>query len=801
TSRFLGTREECTPAGTGLLPGEIHYFKGNTAVRGARRYHELWYENLYDNIHLRYYGTEKEELKYDFVLLPGANSAEIRIQLDGVEKVNTNAAGELEILTAWGTISDAAPYAYQIVGGKEVSVAVRYKMLDNSSYGFEINGPYDPSLALIVDPLTLNWCTFFHSNTSDDYVMAVTRDADNNMYITGYTKSLTFPITPGIYQNVYGGGIDNFVAKFNPSGTSLIFSTYIGGNDWELSYGIGTDSQRRVYIAGYGRSANYPITSGSDQPLSGGGLAEGFITCLTPAGDSLVYSSFFGGSDRDYIYDLEVHDNGDAWVTGYTLSNDLPVSTGAYQESFAGGGDAFVVKYSSGGNRAYSTYLGGSGYDIANAVRVNAAGEVYVAGTTSSYDLPVSAGAYQGSPNFVPGLTEEDAFIYKLSASGGSLVYGTYMGGSDSDVASGLDINTAGEAFITGTTYSTDLPVSVSAFQALTGGGGDAFAARISATGTSLGYCTYLGGSSMEMSKSVRVNADNEAFLFGSTLSAAFPVTSGSASYVGQYDLFLSVLLSDGSALKASALYGGTYNEYPRANGAIYLKDNQFVLVATTHSPDIQMTGGAYQSVKTNGTADAPWLMGGDLSTVLEAGGAGLEAVWSETRQLTQLRWTAPESAEALQAVVERKAPGENWTSVFTCETAPGALRLREWEDASEVFSGEIRLYRVRFVSASGETGYTAVVQVEIPDAGDLGLSLSPNPARGPATLRCRKPEAVPAEISIYDAQGRRVWHEADIRSADIEYALNVGAWGPGLYMVRVSAPGLRPLVRKWLVM
>lgn len=797
---FANISPQAAISGRNAMPGKINYFIGNDSsqwVRGAERFQELWYEDLYPGIDLRYYGTAEHQIKYDLIVNAGTETSNIKIYLEGTEGYQINAEGELEVLTKWGVVKDDAPYAYQYIDGQEVEVAVAYQALDAENVGFQINGAYDRNYPLIIDPITLNWASFMHSSGSDDYVMATTLDDDNYVYISGYTKSLTFPTTPGVFQDVYGGGIDAYVAKMTPQGTSLVYATYLGGYDWELAYGIGLNAKKEVYISGFLRSTDYPTTLGSVQPTSGGGLIEGFVSCLSINGDNLIYSTYLGGSDRDYLYDMRVNSAGEAYVSGYTLSSNYPVTPGAFQTSLQGNGDAFVTKLAANGSSVLqSTFIGGSNYDLANGMALHSNGEVMLVGNTGSLDYPVTAGVVQPNMSTAPSSAVEDAFITKLSADFSSLEYSTYLGGTDTDGAYCVAVNSAGEAFVSGVTYSSNLSVSLGAYQHpgnASLGNGDAFVARFTSDGSSLSYLTYLGGSDIDFGKSIAVNSDNEVYLVGATRSLNFPVTAGSSAFAGMYDLYVASLSSDGSTVNHATYLGGQYNDYPRAASSLHLRSgNQVTIAATTHSSDIELTAGTYQSSKTNGISDTPWIANVEFGVVLPAEISALKGEWDDYSEGVELSWASFAEREMLRYTIERLVPDQGWQEIKQLiGHAREQVQTYEYIDQDAMAYGEARVYyRLKYTGIDGIGHFSSMISVEVPLLRERTFVLRPNPAKDFVQLSFTATPSAQLKWEVLDAQGRQVEAKylAGLNKANRNsLLLDLQALSPGIYLVRTT--------------
>lgn len=305
-----------------------------------------------------------------------------------------------------------------------------------------------------------------------------------DVYVSGSTGSTNFPTTPGALQTTYGGGTDGFVAELNPTGSALIYSTFLGGTGDDVAQGIAPDAGGSAYVDGTTNSTDFPTTPGAFQTAYGGGANDLFVVKLNPTGSALTYSTYLGGSGKEGPgYSVAIDSMGSAYVTGSTTSTNFPVTPGAFQTTYPGGTrESFVTKLNGAGSAlAYSTYLGGqdgagTAFDSGANIALDAAGSAYVSGQTSSTTFPTTPGAFQISFGGGP----SDGYVSELNARGTGLVYSTYIGGSAFDITNGIKVDAAGNVYIGGSTGSANFPVTPGAPHSTLAGAIDGFLLKFS---------------------------------------------------------------------------------------------------------------------------------------------------------------------------------------------------------------------------------------------------------------------------------------------------------------------------------
>jgi len=400
------------------------------------------------------------------------------------------------------------------------------------------------------------------NNEAGGYALAL--DSAGSAYVTGYTNSSDFPVTPGAVQSSLGGLSDAIVLKLNATGSALIYSTYLGGSNVDGGNGIAVDSSGNAYVSGQTQSTNFPTTAGAFQTSFGGGFSDAWAAKLNPTGTALVYSTYLGGSNPDGSYAVAIDAIGSAYLTGYTSSSDFPTTSGALQTTYGGGGaDAFVTKLNpTGSGLVFSTLLGGTGDDDGIGIAVDSTASAYVTGQTSSTNFPATPGAFQTAY----GGGNSDGYVAKLNPAGTALVYSTYLGGSGGDDGSGIAIDPSGNAFVTGGTSSTNFP-AVNPIQPNNAGGSDAFVMELNPLGTALVFSTYLGGSGTDYGVGIALDTlpNPNIYVTGDTNSTNFPTTSGAfqTTFGGTYDVFVTklanIVLPPG-ATSGKVTGGGTVN-------------------------------------------------------------------------------------------------------------------------------------------------------------------------------------------------------------------------------------------------
>jgi len=544
--QMLGAKPDAAVVASDRLPGKSNYFLGRDPRNwhtNVSQYGRVEYKDVYPGVNVAFHG-ERHQLEFDYVLAPGADASAIALRFLGAKKLNTDSSGDLILATEAGDLRLQRPVAYQEANGQRRLVDARFQV-NAERVGFTL-GTYDRSRELVIDP-TLSYSTYLGGNGEDEG-FGITVDATGNAYIVGDTDSSNFPGASGATN---GGGFDAFVTKLNAGGGSIGYTALIGGSGAETADAIAVDSLGNAYVGGITESSDFYTTPGAPQTTFGGGTCngnpcnDGFIVKLDPTG-TIVYSTYLGSSNNDNLYGIAIDGSGNAFVAGETFSSTFPLvnplQTVFNQGSGSGDDDGFVTEINASGTAfLYSTYLGGSAGDLVNGIALDGSDNIYVAGDTVSGDFPITAGAFQT----------------QCKSDG-------QCGGNSLD-----------ETFVT----------------------------KINAGGASLGYSTYLGGSTDDVGLALALDSSHNAYVTGYTNSTDFPVdgpfqaellnTNGSA--------FVTKLNPTGSALVYSSFLGGSTFD-AAVSIAVDQRGNAYV-TGTTLSVDFP-TADAFQPAL-DGNSDA----------------------------------------------------------------------------------------------------------------------------------------------------------------------------------------------------
>ena len=554
----------------------VNYFIGNdpnswrTDIATSRG---INYKGIYKNIDLYIRGF-KREIEYDWIVRPGGDIRDIRFECQGMKNTYLGKNGNLIFETDFGELVHQRPLSYQEIDGQKLAVEVSFRQMECGQYGFFAQR-YNPSYALVIDPIVLTYSSFL-GGSGDDVSFNVIVDMDGAIYLTGDTDSQDFPVKNAFNPTDNSDtGLDVFITKFSPSGKDLIFSTYLGGSKDETGTDIAVDGTGAIYIAGATQSSNFPLKKALDKTY--GGENEDFVTELSPKGNALVYSTYLGGRDWEGDPRLAIDSKGAVYIASTTGSSDFPLKKalfGTFRNE-----DAFLTKIAPEGKLEFSTFLGGGRADAALNLALDSTGNIYVVGITYSNDFPVK-NAFDSKYN-----GDADGFITKFAPSGAALVYSTYLGGNKRDNIEDIAVNGSNEACITGFTYSKNFPVR-NAFDPFfnPSGKADSFVTKLTATGNALRFSTFLGGKERDYGVGIAIDGAGFIYVAGHTESGNFPIKNAfDAGLGGAWDGFVAGFKPAGTLLFSSFL-GGKNDDY--CLGISTDKSKKIFLSGFTNSAD-----------------------------------------------------------------------------------------------------------------------------------------------------------------------------------------------------------------------
>ena len=680
---LIGANTKADAVGLARQPGVVSYFVGNDPKNwrsGIPTYGKVKYPQVYPGVDLVFYGNQLQ-LEYDFVVAPGADPSRIAWRIDGAG-ASVDAQGNLALSAPNGPSSFKKPVLYQLDGGKKTGVEGSFAVAGDE-VRFRL-GSYDHSKALIIDPV-LSYASYLGGSGNDHIGRTLDNgpngtsqglavDSAGSAYVTGYTYSIDFP-TENPYQSAPPAKVQGvspgqwpsaFVTKFSPDGSSLVYSTYLGGNGYDYAYAIAVDSSGNAYVTGETDSPDFPATAGAYQTVCspapnntgapvqnssncGGADTSAFVTKLNPTGTGLVYSTFLGGNGSyAYATSIAVDSAGRAYIAGneaetcYTGQPDtfqscFPTTSGAVIGGTQPvGGDpqfAFVAAFDpTGAHLLYSTLFGDTNFQCIIAcgggtygtgVTVDANGYFYLVGETQASNLPTTAGVIQpnGAPLGNPATYVQAwrGFVAKFnpvtSAGGASLAYATYLGGktgNTGDFISGIAIDSASNAYIAGYTNSKDFPVTAGAYSTVCGVNGQNCAAghvtKLNPTATSIVWSTFVGDSKGDGSDAlfftgpIHLDGKGNIYIMGQEAGSGFPSVNPvePAPSGGQMDVIVAELDPTGANLLFSTRVGSGGLDTASPAGLAVDSAGDIYLAGNNGGPNLITTPGAFQTTANN---------------------------------------------------------------------------------------------------------------------------------------------------------------------------------------------------------
>ena len=588
------------------LESRINYFIGSDPARwhtNVPSYGRVVYHGIYPGIDVVYRNAE-DRLEYDLILAAGVDPGLVRLSVEGVKRLRLDARGDLLLESDGTVLRQPKPVVYQEVGGVRRLLDGRYVIQGRKMVGFRVAGR-DARYPLTIDPVLVY--SSYLGGAGEDWAGGVAVDSKGNAYVTGATSSAAFPTTPGAYRSPQLGGSDAFVAKWKADGSAPEYVAFLGGRLDDAAVRIAVDGTGQAHVVGVTSSTDFPMSPDGYQKTYRGGDRDMFVVKLDAAGSRLAYATYLGGTGDDGGRDIALDAAGKVYVTGFTNSRGYPVTQGVAQTVLAGEYDAVVTKLDPFRREVleYSTFLGGADNDQGNAIKVDAGGLAYVAGITYSDNFPTTPGVIQPRRNghddsflaklsvgghtlvfstYLGGNCEEetyalaldrdgnayltgyvqttnfpttagafqtahgggtdDAFISKVNPTGRTLLYSTYLGGSGDEYGYDIVVDDIGQAYVIGSTNSSNFPLTPASYQSTVRGDGDIFLVKLHPKGGKLGYSTLLGGAGYEEGEALALDAAGDLYVAGYTGSTDYPTTAGALrrALAGSWDAFAAKL-------------------------------------------------------------------------------------------------------------------------------------------------------------------------------------------------------------------------------------------------------------------
>ncbi|MGV3586226.1 MAG: gliding motility-associated C-terminal domain-containing protein [Adhaeribacter sp.] len=590
---FIGANPQAKVTPANKLPGYRNYFIGREAATwatGVPAFEEITYAGLFPNIDLHLYQAGSN-LKYDYVVAPQGQISLIRMQYEGVKKLALQ-NGRLFIQTSVNEIIEEKPYAYQIINGLKKEVPCVFTLAQNT-VGFKLTGPYNPNLPLIIDPEVI--FVTYAGASSGLSANCATGDAAGNVYFASRTLGPVYPVSPGAYQTQRRGN-NNAISKLTPDGKTLVYATYLGGSGSdEYPLSLVVNPQNELIILGHTSSFDFPVSATAlDKTL--GGARDYFVSRLSADGTNLVASTLLGGSEEEggvigsTPAKLALDGTGNIYVGGCTQSFDFRIQNG-FQSARKGGVDGIVCKLNSSlTTLIWSTFIGGEAEDLIYDIKVGSAGNIYVAGGTTSAEFPTTSGVVQKTR-----LSQRDGFLAIIGPTGNQLQAATYLGTRQNDFVKALDIDKDGNIYAAGYT-SGSYPITPGTYGTANSNGGY-FIHKLNGTLTGTAFSTHLGSNNTFVEKAptaFRVNACGNIYLAGYGLTAA-PLSADALEQTNK-TMYVCHFDTDAKRLVYGSYLGGTETQAHThlANSSLITEDGMLYQIECTYSRDQPVTAGAY---------------------------------------------------------------------------------------------------------------------------------------------------------------------------------------------------------------
>ena len=746
-------------------------------------------------------------VEFDFIVHPGANPAQIRMECLGLtdDLTLTSDGEELLLPTSLGVLKQALPEAYQLdESGRTVPVPARFVVKSEGVFGVEMPEGYNAHEKLVVDPLVYST---YMGGIGTDFPFDIIADGEDGVIVTGYTDGDDFPTTEGVFDQEWNGDFDIFLTRFYLEGSELLYSTYIGGSGEDVAEAILFDAEGEITLAGTTNSDNFPTTEGTFDGDWNGDY-DVIILKLNDDGAELLYSSYLGGSGEDIAYAISLDSEGSIVVAGVTQSDDFRTVDGSFDVDYNGDYDAFVSRFNDEGSELiYSSYLGGEDWDWVNSIVMDDDDRAVVVGYTESQNFPTTQQVWDRSYNHWG-----DAFVTKLDADGSRLAYSTFLGGNSVDDARSVISDGEDGIIVGGSTGSSDFPVSDGAYDQRRSAGDDAFITRMNSSGSEIIYSSFLGAGNDDVCIVLTPDGVGGTILTGWTAANDFPTTGGAydRSSNGSYDAFIARFNKNASELLYSTYLGGDREELAR--DIITDGHGGVIVTGTTLSENFPTTDGAFD--QNYGGGNDVW--GGDVFiTQIDIGIVPI--FWVEIPESVEV-WEMDTVEFTVEAVSIEE--GAELTIDYHSNDLPDSARFEDHGDGSGTFSWQTTYddageYAAFFILSDGVDSLNTEVVIVVCDVnlvreptspipGHYFLSgNSPNPFNAQTRIEFGLPVGGDITLGVWDMTGRK-W--ASLTSGYhvagyYEAVWNAGTMPAGVYLVRMeTSAGFNAVTKAVLV-
>lgn len=712
---FVHANASAVKTATGKSADYINYYSeqtGDSGITSVHHYTRVLYEHIYPGISIEFLLTDLHNrggFKYNIIADPGADLSVFELDIRGADEITLTAKGELNLHTGLGDILERIPMSYQLNGSIKTPVEARFRPTSQNTYGLEVAG-YNPAHPLVIDPVPAPWSTYYGGEASD--ILYSTRvDVSGNVIASGQTSSTTKIATTGAFQTSRSGSNDLFIVKFTAT-CSRQWATYFGGTGGDLpNYdNLATDLNNNIYTCMATTSTGLATTGAYQTAISG--ATDAVLLKLNSSGVR-QWSTYFGGSNHESVYNVTTDSSSNVIFCGYTESSTGIASSGAHQTTYGTNTDGYVAKFSTSGSRVWSTYLGGSSGDYAQAVVTGANNSLWVGGQTNSFSGIATSGTHQTSKS-----DNYDIFLNTFDSSGTRL-WGTYFGvgvtyGNGNDYANSIALDYQGNCFIFGESYTDSGMATTGAHQYYGAGNSDLVLAKFNTTGQRL-WSTYLGCSAYDYARSIAVDKQGNAIIAsyttctsGIATTGAHQTTHGGSTQDGMLVKF------NGSGTRLWGTYFGTSN-----NDYIYdvTVDSANNIIVAGNSNGIGATSGlatagAFQ-ISMENFADA------FLSYFTSAGVLPVELLYfTATRagDAVECRWATAAEINNARFELEKSINGKTWekTGEVSGAGTTSVITTYSYTDYNfdAVPSATCYYYRLRQVDYDGGYSYSNIQTV-----------------------------------------------------------------------------------------